>query len=538
MTILLINAKIYSLDPDKPTSSALAIDNGRILGLGDDYSILTEFEGKGEIVNLAGRSVIPGLIDAHIHLEQLALLLDKLNCETSSLSDCLQRVADRASSVSPGEWILGNGWNQNDWKDHQEFPTADDLNTVAPDNPVYLTAKSLHVGWANTAALSAVGITDNYPDPTGGRLGRKLDGSPDGILFEEAMALVSPAIPEPTHDRLYQAMRTVQENLWSMGITSVHDFDRQRCFQILQSLHANHELKLRVIKSIPLEDLDYAVALGLNTGFGDNFLRIGSIKVFSDGALGPRTASMLSPYQGEPQNHGMLLLDSEELFKHGCKAVENNLSLAVHAIGDRANHETLNAFAQLRLLENQLQSKSPSRSQFLRHRIEHVQIIHPHDALRMGQLGVIASMQPVHATSDFPAADRYWGDRSANAYAWNTLLQSRTPLAFGSDAPVESPNPFWGIHAAVTRRRQDGSPGPNGWYPEQRLTLPDALHAYTTGAAFAARMEKYLGTLTPGYLADLLVLDEDPFITDIDNLFTLKPIGTMVNGEWVLRNFD
>jgi predicted amidohydrolase YtcJ len=538
MTILLTNAKIYSLEPDNLTQSALAVDHGCILAIGDDHSILSEFDGNGEVINLRGRTVIPGLIDAHIHLEQYAFSLDKLDCETESLADCLQRVADRAANMPHGEWILGHGWNQNEWKDHRDFPNAEHLDAVAPHQPVFLTAKSLHLAWANSAALSVAGIKDTTPDPPGGRLGRNLDGKPDGLLFEEAMALVSKTIPEPSEDRIYQAIRTVQKALFSMGITGVHDFDRRRCFQALQALHANHDLDLRVIKSIPLEDLDNAVAMGLHTGFGDDFLRIGAIKVFSDGALGPRTAAMLSPYQREPQNFGMLLLNAEELFELGRKAVENNLSLAIHAIGDRANHETLNAFAQLRLLENQLQSNKTPKSQPLRHRIEHVQIIHPQDALRLSQLGVIASMQPIHATSDFTSADYYWGERSANAYAWRALLQMGTPIAFGSDAPVESPNPFWGIHAAVTRRRQDGSPGLDGWYPEQRLTILEALQAYTTGAAFAANMEDRSGKLAPGYLADLLILDDDPFLTDSDCLYTLKPVGTMVNGEWVLRNFD
>jgi predicted amidohydrolase YtcJ len=321
----------------------------------------------------------------------------------------------------------------------------------------------------------------------------------------------------------------------------VHDFDRQPCFSALQVLHQGGELGLRVVKSIPIEALSHAVELGLRSGFGDDFLRIGSVKAFADGALGPRTAAMLQPYAGEPDNRGILMLAAEELFERGRLAVENGLSLAVHAIGDRANHEVLSAYAQLRKVERQLKtsgnitwgevSKSP-----LRHRIEHVQIIHPEDAPRLAALSVIASMQPIHATSDFLAADRYWGERAVHSYAWRTLLDFGTQMAYGSDAPVDSPNPFWGLHAAVTRRREDGSPGPDGWYPAQRLSLNEALQGFTIGAAYAAGMEDRLGRLAPGYLADLVVLDHDLFTCEADRIRRIQPQATMVGGEWVYFN--
>jgi predicted amidohydrolase YtcJ len=295
-------------------------------------------------------------------------------------------------------------------------------------------------------------------------------------------------------------------------------------------LHKAGDLRLRVIKSLPIETLDHAVALGLHTGFGDDWLRIGSLKIFADGALGPHTASMLTPYDDDHNNFGMLLLDNEELFELGQKAVENGLSLAVHAIGDRANHEVLRAFEQLRRYETQQENTFN-----LRHRIEHVQLLHPDDAAKLAKLGIIASMQPIHATSDMKMADTYWGKRAENAYAWQTQLQRGATLSFGSDAPVESPNPFWGLHAAVTRQRQDGSPGPQGWYPEQRLTIQDALHAYTTGPAFAAGMENRLGKLAPGCLADLLVLEADPIICRATELREITPHAVMISGNWVIK---
>jgi hypothetical protein len=295
-------------------------------------------------------------------------------------------------------------------------------------------------------------------------------------------------------------------------------------------LHSAGDLRLRVLKNLPIEDLDHAVALGIHTGFGDDWLRIGSLKVFADGALGPHTAAMLAPFEDDPNNLGMLLVDNEELFELGQKAVENGLSLAVHAIGDRANHEVLRAFEQLRGYETQ--QEIPFN---LRHRIEHVQLIHPDDAPKLAKLGIIASMQPIHATSDMKMADTYWGTRASNAYAWQTQLQHGAKLSFGSDAPVESPNPFWGLHSAVTRQRADGSPGSQGWYPKQRLTIQEALQAYTTGPAFAAGMENRLGKLAPGYLADLLVLESDPIACYATDLREIIPAAVMIGGEWVVN---
>ena len=478
---------------------------------------------------MEGRPIIPGLTDAHIHLQHYALSLEKVNCETPTRAGCLQRVAEHTQHTPPGEWVLGHGWNQNDWG--AGFGNAADLDSVAPNHPVYLTAKSLHAGWANSQALHAAGINQASPDPPGGALQRDAHGAPTGILLEGAMELVANAIPEPTLPQVTQALKNAQDRLWQLGLTGAHDFDRQQCFAALQVLHERGELGLRITKSIPLEDLEHAIALGLRTGFGDDFLRIGSIKAFADGALGPRTAAMLQPFEGEPENRGMLLMDAEQLFEHGRNAVQNGLSLAVHAIGDRANHEVLNALTQLRAVER----LSSSENSTLRHRIEHVQIIHPDDTARLAAANIIASMQPIHATSDYIMADRFWGDRTANAYAWRTMLETNTPLAFGSDAPVESPNPFWGLHAAVTRQRQDGTPGAQGWHPEQRLTVTQALHGFTTGAAYAASMEDSLGMLAPGYLADLLVLDVDPFTCQPEALKDIRPLRTMVAGKWVYR---
>ena len=520
---ILYNARIYTLDVFRPVASAIAIEHGRVVAVGEADEIRSEFD-RGQKQDMGGKVILPGLTDAHLHLQTYALSLQKIDCETDTLDECLRRVAERVHSAQPGEWILGHGWNQNLWAG---WPSYKDLDKIAPDNPVYLTAKSLHAGWANSPALKLAGITSASPDPENGQFQRDEHGQLTGILLESAMKLVEEAIPEPPVETIAKAIEDVQPTFWRVGLTGVHDFDLRACFMALQQLHAQGRLKLRVTKSIPLEELDHAVELGLRTGFGDDWLRIGSVKGFMDGALGTRTAAMFQPYLNEPENRGILNMDAEELFEAGRQAAEVGLSMAVHALGDRANHEVLDAYEQLRRFERD-RNLPP-----LRHRIEHVQLVHPDDASRLADLGVIASMQPTHATSDMEMADQYWGERAALSCAWDTQLQHGAQLAFGSDAPVEPPNPFMGIHAAVTRQRADGSPGPEGWYPEQRLSMQQAIEGFTLGPAYAAGMETRLGKLVPGYLADLIVLEQDPFVVPPSDLLEMQSSATMVGGEWV-----
>jgi len=527
---VLYNALIRTLDPANPQVQAMLIDHGKIKAVGKNHEILAIAAPSSLKEDLNGKVILPGLVDAHIHLEHYALGLKKVDCETTTRDECLKRVAERAAQTPPGEWVLGHGWNQNRWQDG--FGNQKELDAITTEHPIYLTAKSLHAAWVNSAALNLAGVDEATSDPEDGKLGRDEYGRLTGILLETAMELVNWIIPEPTINDVANAIHQALPGLWKMGLTGVHDFDHSRCFAALQMLHASESLKLRVIKSIPLENISEAVALGLRTGFGDDFLRIGSIKAFADGALGPHTAAMLKPYEDDPSNTGILMMDVEELVEYGRKAVKNGLSLAVHAIGDKANHQVLNAFEQIRHFEQELE---PGRAGKARHRIEHVQILHPQDAYRLARLKIIASMQPIHATSDMDMADRYWGRRAALSYALKTQLDHQAVLAFGSDAPVESPNPFWGLHAAVTRRRQDGSPGENGWYPEQRLGILEAWQGFTLGPAFAAGMEQIQGRLAPGYLADMILMDEDPFTCPEDRLPQLLPAGTMVGGEWVWR---
>jgi hypothetical protein len=523
---LLHNARIHTLDVAHPIASAIAIDSGSILALGGD-ELLVEFD-HGDCEDMGGQVILPGLTDAHIHLQEYALSLRIVDCEVETKEEILRRVAESLQQTRRGEWVRGHGWNQNTWGG--DWQTAAELDVAAPENPAYLTAKSLHVAWANNNALKLAGINSSTPDPVNGRIQRDKYGVPTGILFEGAVKLVEAVIPETTPEALAINIQQVIADLWRKGLTGVHDFDKRTCFQALQLLRERGELQFRVIKSIPLEMLPQAMALGMRSGFGDDFLRIGSVKLFADGALGSHTAAMFESYVDDAQNRGILILDTEQLFEHGCQAAKNGLSLAVHAIGDRAVHEVLEGFTRLRAYEHKLGLPA------LRHRIEHVQTIHPDDAGRLTELDIIASMQPIHAPSDMLMADRLLGGRSVFSYVWRTLAQQGTRLAFGSDAPVESPNPFRGLHAAVTRCRLDGSPGPEGWYPEQRLTVHEALEGFTLGPAFAAGMENRLGRLSAGFLADLIVVDMDPFTCNPADLHHIQPTATMVGGKWVWQS--
>jgi len=524
---LLYNAHIHTQDESQSTASAIVIDRERIIAVGDADVLLSQYP-NAEKQDMGGGVILPGLTDAHIHFKHYSLALQKIECETDTKEECLSRVAERVKNTKPGDWILGHGWNQNTWG---EWPTAKELDAIAPNNPVYLTAKSLHAGWVNTPAMKLMNLTAQTPDPQNGQVQRDESGDATGILLETAMSLASDVIPAPTLSEIMSAMENAQAILWKMGITGIHDFDRRESFIALQTLHAQHKLKLRVLKNMPVELLDQIDEVGLRTGFGDDMLRIGNIKVFMDGALGPHTAAMFQPYEAEEENRGILNMDGEELFEHGRKAAQAGLGMTVHAIGDRANHEVLNAYEQLRKYE------AENGLPHYRHRIEHVQVLHPDDLDRLGKMDIVASMQPIHAISDMKMADDFWGtERAKYSYAWRTQLDNGARLAFGSDAPVELPNPFLGLHAAVTRRRADGSYAPEGWYAEQKLSMTEAWDAYTLGPAHAAYMEDRLGKLAPNYIADLIVLEKDPFTCDPEELLAMQSSATMVNGEWVYKS--
>jgi predicted amidohydrolase YtcJ len=537
--IILYNAKVYS--PVQAT--AIAIRGNRIVALGSDTEIRSLAGSGDEQIDMKGRLVLPGLVDSHFHFEWFTLGLTFVDVETPTLDEALRRVGERAAKIPAGKWIRGHGWNYTLWG--TDFPTATQLDSVVTDHPVYLTAKSMHAGWANSVALKMAGITADTPNPEGGEIIRDAAGNPTGILTETAMDLLTARsytarekkdgpVPDPTAEEVATAMVEAQALLWKVGLTGVHDFDGVRSFKAWQILRERGQQGLRVVKTLPVAYLDHAVAVGLRSGFGDTWLRIGNIKIFADGALGPKTAAMIEPYEDDPNNYGIVVTDKEEIYERGSLAVKNGLALTVHAIGDRANHDLLDVYETLRQEEGALQGAGRK----LRHRAEHLQVVHPDDWGRFAKLGIIGSGQPIHATSDMNMVDKYWGNRGVGAYAWRTQLNAGTLLTFGSDTPVEPYNPYWGMHAAVTRCRADGTPGPEGWYPNQRLTVAEAVDGYTKAPAFVGYNEGDLGSIEVGKLADLTVVDRDLFTIDPMDIRNTQAVGTMVAGEWKYRAGD
>lgn len=536
-THILTNGRLYTMDDQQPTASAVAIRDGRILAVGDDQSIKPLLAGDGEWIDLGGRCVTPGLVDAHVHFRGFALHLQRLDLDgVGSLTEALDRVA-AYQHRHPGDsdaWLLGRGWTQDAWVE-RAFPTAADLDRVVAHRPLSLHHKSGHALWVNSKAMQLAGIYAGTADPPGGSIQRDADGRPTGIFFEEAIGLVTDHVPGSSLEEVVQAMSRAQDHCWQAGLTGIHDFDGVDCFQALQTLCERGKSGLRFVKNIPVSAIDHAVGVGLRSGFGDDWLRIGGVKIFADGALGPRTAAMIAPYENEPANPGantgIVVTDKEAMIEYGQQAGANGLSLTVHAIGDRANHDVLDVVEVLRREES-----NSHRQGRLRHRIEHAQVLHPADFERLAKLGVIASMQPTHATSDMLMAGRYWGDRAKDSYAWRTVLNKGALLVFGSDAPVERIEPLLGLHAAVTRRRADGSPGVAGWYPEQKLTMTEAVHAFTLAAALTSGQEKHQGSITPGKLADLTIFERDLFTIPPAELLDVAIAGTMVGGIFRYRN--
>jgi predicted amidohydrolase YtcJ len=522
--LVLVNGKIHTMDRELPQATAVAVRGDRVLCVGCDDEVEGLLRSGGKAIDLKGQCVVPGMIDAHLHFESFSLGMRRIDAETGSVEELLERVGKRVAEQEKESWILGFGWNQHAWGG--AFPTKEMLDGVAPEHPVFLRAKSGHAGWANSAAMRIAGVDRSTGDMDGGALVRDGEGEPTGIFLEDAQGLIGAHIPEPSLEEAVAAMREGQERALAQGLTGVHDLDGARALKSWQILRERGEIRLRVCKSVPGALLEQALAVGIRSGLGDEWLRIGGVKLFADGALGPRTAWMIEPYEGEAEERGIATADMEEMGDMVRRASMGGLASFVHAIGDRANREVLDIFAAVR------EEECAQEEGHLRHRIEHAQLLQADDWGRLAGLGVIGSMQPIHATSDMEIVDRYWGERGRGAYHFRTLLERGTALAFGSDCPVERMAPLVGIHAAVTRRRADGTPGEEGWYPEQRLSVEEAVRGFTLGAAFASGEEGIKGSLSPGKLADLVVLDRDIFAISPMDILEAQVEGTMIGGKW------
>jgi len=532
--IIVTNATIYTVDPAQPTAEALAIRDGKFLAVGRTAEIEAHRGPQTRILDLGGQTVLPGLCDAHIHFTYYAVGLNRVDIfEVPTLAELLARVKAKAVETPSGGWVVGWGWNQTLWREVDgRFPTRHDLDALSDQHPIILWEKSGHSAVANTIALQRAGLSKDTPNPSGGEIGRDAGGELTGLLLEgPAIRLVGDLIEPPSADELDQLVLLAQQKAHQFGLVSIHDLDGKRGFESFQRLRLRDQLRLRTVSHVAMDQLEAALAVGLKPGLGDGWLRSGGLKLFADGALGPRTAAMLAPYEGEPDNYGITIVDKEDMVDMAGRASAAGWPTLVHAIGDRANHDVLDVFAAVRGQEKERDEARAGR----RHRIEHVQLLHPDDLNRLAELDVIASVQPIHATQDMKNVDAFWGERGRYSYAFRTLLDSGARLAFGSDAPVETPNPFVGIHAAVTRRRADGFPGPDGWYPEQRLTVAEAVAAYTLGPAYAESWENELGSITPGKYADFILLDRDIYHCEPMAIKDTQVLLTVVGGQVVFE---
>ncbi|MFO8030767.1 MAG: amidohydrolase [Cyclonatronaceae bacterium] len=517
---------------------AIAIRDGRVLQTGTAEELRGAFPGA-ERMDGKGRTLLPGLIDAHAHVMGLGDARLTVNVMgIGSLAETLDEVARYAESYPDLAWIRGRGWNQVLWEEDR-FPTAKELDRAVAGRPVWLTRVDGHAGWANTEAMRLAGVTRDTEDPEGGAIIRDDDGNPTGVFIDRAMDLVRRHIPPPEPPERRLALTEALEEIRSVGLTGVHDAGvGVDDFLLMKEFGDQGHLTARLYGMIggTGEDFDRFVEGvadlpgGPLAGYADDRLFLQSVKIYADGALGSRGAALLEDYSDDPGNRGLLLYPEEELLEMVNKAVSHGYQVGTHAIGDRANRMMLNVF------EKVFEKYDPdSGVRELRHRIEHAQVVHPEDIPRFRELGIVAAMQPVHATSDMNMAeDRLGAERMAGAYAWRTFLEEDVVLAAGSDFPVERSNPFHGLHAAVTRQDHDGQPE-SGWYPEQRLTREEALHGFTLGAACAGRMEPLTGSLEPGKWADFILIDRDYFNVSEQEIWQIDVEETWLAGERVFR---
>ena len=495
-------------------------DDGRVIATGDE-SLLARYPDTLRIDG-DGRTVLPGLIDAHAHVYGYGLLRNTIDLAgTPSVDDAVERIADYAASKPHERWILGRGWNQVLWS-VREFPTAAQIDKVVTDRPAWLRRIDGHAGWANTATLNIAGIDDNTPDPVGGKIIRDGNGHATGILIDRAMNLVEKHVPPPEKSDVRAAIHSAIDTLLAEGMTGVHDagIDTMTA-EVYLSMADDGELGMRIYAMIGgAGDVLDAIGDPIHA-YGNDRLEISSVKLYADGALGSRGAAMLEPYSDDPENRGLPFWTQSELDAMVAKANGMGFQVGIHAIGDLGNRMALDSF-------DRVQGGKPSP---LRNRIEHSQIVTLDDIPRFAELGVIASLQATHATSDMNMAeDRIGPDRILGGYAWRRMLDAGVVLANGSDFPVELSNPFHGLYASVTRQDRDGAPE-GGWYADQSLTRAEALHSFTLAAAYAARQENRLGSLEPGKWADFIIIDRDYFAIPASEIDDIVVLETWVGGR-------
>ena len=547
--IVYLHGRMYTMDAQNTVAEAMALVNDRIVGIGSTEYIQRKFKAK-KMIDLNGKTVLPGLIDAHCHL--LGLGLARLTIDftgTHSEADAGEKVAQRAAVSNPGQWIRGRGWNQNEWR-VKSFPSQKLLNRFAPDNPVYLVRVDGHACWVNKRALELAGVNRHTPDVPGGKIVRDADGDPTGVFIDAAMELIYKFLPEPSDEELREAIRRATDECASVGLTSVHEMGvESKQVEVYKNLIDQNKFPLRVYAAVdgPGELWDKMKKERKLIGYGNNKLTLRALKLYVDGALGSRGAAMIEPYADDPNSRGLTVLSGEALQKLVDESMDKGFQVCTHAIGDRANHSVLDVYEMALKKHHVLDARL---------RVEHAQVLSPQDILRFKELDVLPSMQPAHCTSDMYWAEKRLGSkRIRGAYAWRSLLNTGIVIPAGSDFPVESPNPFFGIYAACTRQDKNGLPknvddvrtwfqSPadeysdttmfiHGWYAHERMTLEEAVRGFTTWAAYAAFEENLKGSLERGKLADFIIIPKDIFQCPSNEIPSIQVESTVVGGKVV-----
>lgn len=519
--LVITNARVYTVEPAASWAEAVACRAGRILAVGSEANVRPLIGPATRVVDAGGRLVLPGLTDAHVHFLAYAIRRRQVSLfGLTDLDDVRARLAAAVAAAAPGEWIIGWGWDSNRWA---APPTAALLDDIAPQHPVVLARMDMHTWWVNSRVLALAGVTAETPDPPDSHIHRDAAGQPAGLFSEwNAIALIERHLPRPDATTALAWLAGTVAEANRLGLTGIHDQRVERegpeSLRLFQALRRDGRLSLRVHANVAADYLPEVAQLGLQAGFGDDNLWLGHVKAFADGAMGSRTALMLAAYDGEPDNRGLVVTPAARLWETIVAAGEAGFPMSVHAIGDRAVREVLDVMAEWH------GTRAAGSGLAMPQRIEHVQLIHPDDLGRLAAHGIVASVQPVHLQTDWPTADRVWGGRARLAYAFRSLLDRGTALAFGSDAPVAPLNPMLGIHAAVTRQDEAGGPA-GGWYPAERLSVAEAIEGYTRGPALLSGKGDRLGTIAPGKYADLVVLSQ--------NLFVIAPEAILDTSVWM-----
>lgn len=549
--LIVTNATIYTVDEHNSVQQAIAIRGSKIIAVGTNEDIQKHYSAQ-KIIDAEGKTMIPGFIDSHGHLSGLGIFLAELDLVgTTSSEEIVKRVAEKVKNVSPGEWIRGNGWDQNDWDNtgrNIPFPTAAVLDKVAPNNPVILSRIDGHAIWVNSKAMQLAGIlNDSKKEIEGGKIIRDRAGMPQGIFVDNAIEIISSIVPAYTNAELKEMYQKAFKECVQFGLTSVHDMGISESeYALLDSFARNNQLPLRIYAAVGGNNSLWKKVKSGGPVSG-KFLSLRAIKLYSDGALGSRGAALSEPYSDEPGNRGLEVTSEKELQALTEDAVQHGFQVCVHAIGDRGNKNVLDAYEAV-------EKKYPEKTKQLRLRIEHAQVLDGNDVYRFKQLHIIPSMQPTHCTSDmYWAQARLGPERVQGAYAWRWLLKEGNIIASGSDFPVESPNPLFGFYAAITRQDKDGIPRnatdvaahfqlsadgikdsanfEDGWYPQQKMTREEALKSFTLWGAYAEFAEKDKGSLESGKLADFVLLTNDIMKIEPKQILSTKVAMTVVDGK-------